>query len=190
MLVLFIDVLSWLASFVSGNRFGIVHRQQGAEDRQITHAYCDATKETQLETVNWKVQLPDEREVPMVSARYCILGNDVRTAALSYYAGPRARSGKRKSSGNASQHLLNDGPNQPRLLRMQNALRGMHIQSAELWRCCRLMRHTWRLCVSHSPQMEACCDCLVLAHASTPSIWWQQWQTYDIYTQTSAISSS
>ena len=73
LLVLFVDVL-WLSSFVSGNRFGIDSK---GRKTAITHAYCDATKGLLPEATSWKVQLPDEREVPMIATKYCLLGNDV-----------------------------------------------------------------------------------------------------------------
>ena len=73
LLVLFVDVF-WMASFVSGNRFGIDSK---GRKTALTHAYCDATKGLQPDATNWKVQLPDEREVPMIASKYCLLGNDV-----------------------------------------------------------------------------------------------------------------
>ena len=73
LLVLFVDVL-WLASFVSGNRFGIDSK---GRKTAITAALCDAIKGLQPDAGGWKVQLPDEREVPMITSKYCLLGNDV-----------------------------------------------------------------------------------------------------------------
>ena len=73
LLVLFLDV-AWMASFVSGNRFGVDSK---GRKTAITQAYCDATRGLLPETTNWKVLLPDGREVPMFASRYCLLGNDV-----------------------------------------------------------------------------------------------------------------
>ena len=85
----------------------------------------------------------------------------VRTVAMSYIAGDKARARKRKqsSSGNDTQGSLpGDGPNQPRLLRIHNALRGVHIDGDALKE---LESNGDYMQQIRIVQMEAAADCLL-----------------------------
>ena len=87
----------------------------------------------------------------------------VRSVAMSYIAseGARPRACARRGKGNSDaekQRLSHDGPNQPRLLRVHNSVRGAHLQAKEL----QVLEHNADYMERvRLPQMQNTCDCLL-----------------------------
>ena len=83
--------------------------------------------------------------------------------AMSYIAseGARPRACARRGKGNSDaekQRLSHDGPNQPRLLRVHNSVRGAHLQAKEL----QVLEHNADYMERvRLPQMQNTCDCLL-----------------------------
>ena len=98
-------------------------------------------------------------EVEFLAPTDCTGG--VRSAAMSYIASEKARPRARKGKGSSdteSQRLSLDGPNQPRLKRVCNSVRGAHLQAKELQV---LERNSGYMERVRLPQMQNACDCLL-----------------------------